>query len=144
MSYDAMCQVINTGETHKTYEAIKRNVSWHFQHLFMNFHVHIQNMINLYCVKLFCTNTPGDVYLLELVETSQHTSTSNTSQDVGSSTLHQGHEGCWSQHPERCCWCWCVGWFRQVQGGLHLLACWCKITLHNINLSCSGCVHESS
>merc|ERR1719422_1809439 len=87
MSYDAMCQVINTGETHKTYEAIKRNVSWHFQHLFMNFHVHIQNMVNL-----FCTNTPGDVNLLELVETSQHTSTSNTSQDVGSSTLHQGHE----------------------------------------------------
>lgn len=38
------------------------------------------------------TNTPFDVQLLELVEPSKDTSASNTSQNVGASTLHEGHE----------------------------------------------------
>ncbi len=35
---------------------------------------------------------PLDVERLELVETSQDTSAGNTTQDIGTSTLHQGHE----------------------------------------------------
>merc|ERR1719430_2442407 len=41
--------------------------------------------------------SPCDVHLLELVETSEHTSTGNTSQDVGTSSLHHGHEAFVSQ-----------------------------------------------
>jgi len=37
-------------------------------------------------------SSPFNVHRLELVESSEHTGTSNTSEDVGSSTLHQGHE----------------------------------------------------
>ena len=36
--------------------------------------------------------SPGDVHGLELVEASEHTGTSHTSQHVGASSLHQGHE----------------------------------------------------
>merc|ERR1712183_970209 len=36
--------------------------------------------------------SPCDVHFLELVETSEHTSTSNTSEDIGTSSLHHGHE----------------------------------------------------
>merc|ERR1712183_423338 len=36
--------------------------------------------------------SPSDVHFLELVETSEHTSTSNTSEDIGTSSLHHGHE----------------------------------------------------
>ena len=36
--------------------------------------------------------SPRDVHGLELVETSEHTGTSDTTEDVGTSTLHQGHE----------------------------------------------------
>ena len=36
--------------------------------------------------------SPADVHGLELVEASQHTGTSNSSQDVGSGSLHHGHE----------------------------------------------------
>ena len=38
------------------------------------------------------SQSPADVHGLELVEPSQHTGTSNSSQDVGSSSLHHGHE----------------------------------------------------
>merc|ERR1711976_1104573 len=38
------------------------------------------------------SQSPVNVHLLELVKSSQHTSSSNTSQDVGTSSLHQGHE----------------------------------------------------
>merc|ERR1719430_404328 len=41
--------------------------------------------------------SPCDVHLLELVETSEHTSTGNTSQHVGTSSLHHGHEAFVSQ-----------------------------------------------
>merc|ERR1719430_1656886 len=41
--------------------------------------------------------SPCDVHLLELVETSKDTSTGNTSQDVGTSSLHHGHEAFVSQ-----------------------------------------------
>ena len=36
--------------------------------------------------------SPADVHGLELVEASKHTGTSNSSQDVGSGSLHHGHE----------------------------------------------------
>ena len=39
-----------------------------------------------------CSHSVGDVDLLELVETSQDTSAGHTTEDVGSSTLHHGHE----------------------------------------------------
>merc|ERR1712079_959907 len=35
---------------------------------------------------------PGDVHGLELVKASEHTGAGNSTEDVGSSTLHQGHE----------------------------------------------------
>merc|ERR1719209_2419745 len=35
---------------------------------------------------------PGDVHGLELVEAGEHTSAGDSTEDVGSSTLHQGHE----------------------------------------------------
>merc|ERR1711955_46898 len=38
------------------------------------------------------SSSEGNVHLLELVESSQDTSSGNSSQDVGSSSLHQGHE----------------------------------------------------
>jgi len=36
--------------------------------------------------------SPCNIHRLELVKSSEHTGTSNTSEDVGTSTLHQGHE----------------------------------------------------
>ena len=38
------------------------------------------------------SNSPCDVDSLELVETSEHTGSSNTTEDVGSGALHQAHE----------------------------------------------------
>jgi len=38
------------------------------------------------------TQTPCDVDLLEFVESGQYTSTSNTTENVGASSLHEGHE----------------------------------------------------
>ena len=38
------------------------------------------------------SGSEGNVELLEFVETSQHTGSSHSSQDVGSGSLHQGHE----------------------------------------------------
>ena len=38
------------------------------------------------------SQSPADVHGLELVESSQHTGTSHSSQDVGSGSLHHGHE----------------------------------------------------
>merc|ERR1711860_363883 len=35
--------------------------------------------------------------------------------------LHVHDEGRWCQRPPWCCWRWCLGWFRQVQGDLHRL-----------------------
>ena len=43
----------------------------------------------LYCLS---PQSPLDVDFLELVETSEDTSTSNTTEDVGTSSLHHGHE----------------------------------------------------
>merc|ERR1712020_9862 len=39
-----------------------------------------------------CSSSEGDVDLLELVETSQDTSASHTTEDVGSGSLHQRHK----------------------------------------------------
>jgi len=44
------------------------------------------------------TNTDRDVHFLDFVEAGEYTSTSNTSQDVSSSTLHQSHEALVSYH----------------------------------------------
>jgi len=41
---------------------------------------------------ILLSNPEGDVDLLELVETGQDTSTSDTTEDVGASALHHGHE----------------------------------------------------
>merc|ERR1712113_1187002 len=38
--------------------------------------------------------------------------------------LHVHDEGSWCQRPPWCCWRWCLGWFRQVQGNLHRLQGW--------------------
>ena len=38
------------------------------------------------------SQSPADVHSLELVESCQDTSTSHSSQDVGSGSLHHGHE----------------------------------------------------
>ena len=38
------------------------------------------------------SQSPGDVHGLELVESCQDTGTSHSSQDVGSGSLHHGHE----------------------------------------------------
>lgn len=60
----------------------------------INFKSITQFMIKIYvppCLTIL-SNTPFDVELLELVKSSQYTGTSDTSEDVGSSSLHQGHE----------------------------------------------------
>merc|ERR1712129_328942 len=43
-------------------------------------------------VVFLSTSSPLDVEGLELVESSEHTSTSNATEDVGSSSLHHAHE----------------------------------------------------
>ena len=48
--------------------------------------------INVLSSWSLCSHSEGDVDLLELVETSQDTSASNTTEDVGTSSLHHGHE----------------------------------------------------
>ena len=48
--------------------------------------------INVLSSWSLCSHSEGDVDLLELVETSQDTSASNTTEDVGTSALHHGHE----------------------------------------------------
>merc|ERR1719308_255593 len=42
--------------------------------------------------RVFTGCSPCDVHLLELVETSEHTSTGNTTQDVSTSSLHHRHD----------------------------------------------------
>ena len=48
-------------------------------------------MLEVVCQELG-SQSPADVHGLELVEPSQDTGTSHSSQDVGSGSLHHGHE----------------------------------------------------
>ena len=44
------------------------------------------------CTDLLLGGSPGDVHGLELVKASEHTGAGHTSQHVGASSLHHGHE----------------------------------------------------
>ena len=78
------------------------------------------------------SQSPVNVHLLELVKSSQHTSSGNTSQDVGSSSLHQGHE---SLVPENL--------LEAVEGTL-VLGSASRCHHHTPSDSVNGVGHESS
>ena len=50
------------------------------------------SVLPIHVILGYLANPPLDIESLELVESSQHTSTSNTPEDVSSSTFHQRHE----------------------------------------------------